>query len=209
MLDASFSPSANITNYLVDYRGEQRSASVNRLGARPMRKLGAHLEGRVVDLDAIDLWTVVSYFFWNKHAGRDRCVNTGGIAETRATTCLAFAPDGDRIQTVVTPTSGPVVTTCMLRSAEIDASGTCIKGIEPGRAHRKQWLYAVFGQRRLEPRSLSNSCVSALARRRFSAPAVVRRFHPVPVRAAIFSARLPADRRPRRRAWSRGGIRRG
>jgi hypothetical protein len=45
---------------------------------------------------------------------------------TTATTAYAFAPDGDRIRTVVTPTS-----TYILGSTEIDASGTYIKVPNP------------------------------------------------------------------------------
>jgi RHS repeat-associated protein len=53
------------------------------------------------------------------------------VATATATTAYAFAPDGDRIKTVVTPTSGPVTTTYILGSTEIDASGTYIKVPNP------------------------------------------------------------------------------
>jgi hypothetical protein len=48
------------------------------------------------------------------------------VATATATTAYAFAPDGDRIRTVVTPTS-----TYILGSTEIDASGTYIKVPNP------------------------------------------------------------------------------
>jgi YD repeat-containing protein len=53
------------------------------------------------------------------------------VTTATATTAYAFAPDGDRIRTVVTPTSGPVVTTYILGSTEIDASGVYIKVPNP------------------------------------------------------------------------------
>jgi hypothetical protein len=52
-------------------------------------------------------------------------------ATATATTAYAYAPDGDRIKTVVTPTSGPVTTTYILGSTEIDDAGTYIKVPNP------------------------------------------------------------------------------
>lgn len=49
------------------------------------------------------------------------------MVTSTATTTYAYAPDGDRIKTVVTPTSGPVETSFILGPTEIDPAGTYIK----------------------------------------------------------------------------------
>ncbi|MGD9739889.1 MAG: hypothetical protein AB7O56_07925 [Bauldia sp.] len=53
------------------------------------------------------------------------------VVTAMAATTYAYAPDGDRIKTVVTPISGPVETSFMLGSTEINPAGTYIKVPNP------------------------------------------------------------------------------
>jgi RHS repeat-associated protein len=56
--------------------------------------------------------------------GENRLVE---VAIATATTDYAYAPDGDRIKTVMTPTTGPAVTTFILGTTEIDGAGVYTK----------------------------------------------------------------------------------
>lgn len=60
--------------------------------------------------------------------GQNRLVE---VVTATATTAYDYGPDGSRIKTVVTPTSGPVVTTFLLGSTEVNGAGTYIKVPHP------------------------------------------------------------------------------
>lgn len=53
------------------------------------------------------------------------------VVTATATTTYAYAPDGDRIKTVVTPVSGPVEMSFILGATEINPAGTYIKVPHP------------------------------------------------------------------------------